>query len=68
MVVRSVGRTAPPNPAPSGDALKFFRNYFVTGDYAIGSVGMRAVDATSLDETIFRLFYAHAFSEPSRRP
>jgi hypothetical protein len=29
--------------------LNFFKNYFVTGDYAVASIGMRAIDGTSLD-------------------
>jgi hypothetical protein len=49
LAAQSVGRTAPPNPPPSGDALRFFRNYFVTGDYAVASIGMRAMDGTSND-------------------
>jgi hypothetical protein len=28
-------------PAQAGDALHFFKNYFVTGDYAVGGVGLQ---------------------------
>jgi hypothetical protein len=28
-------------PAQAGDALNFFKNYFVTGDYAVGGVGLQ---------------------------
>jgi hypothetical protein len=30
-----------PAQQPPPDALKFFKNYFVTGDYAVGGVGLR---------------------------
>jgi len=38
-------RTADPQ-----DALRFFRNYFVTGDYAVGGVGLRTIDGTADDQ------------------
>jgi hypothetical protein len=30
-----------PTRTAEGDALKFFQNYFVTGDYAVGGIGLR---------------------------
>src|SRR5262245_33243091 len=30
-----------PQPGQAADALKFFKNYFVTGDYAVAGVGLR---------------------------
>ncbi|HYL38693.1 MAG TPA: hypothetical protein VEV17_22440, partial [Bryobacteraceae bacterium] len=30
-------------PGQAADALKFFKNYFVTGDYAVNGVGLRAL-------------------------
>ena len=30
-----------PQPASANDALGFFKNYFVTGDYVVGGVGIR---------------------------
>src|SRR5262245_19661928 len=38
-------RTADPQ-----DALRFFRNYFITGDYVVGGVGLRTIDGTADDE------------------
>src|SRR6185503_7202756 len=32
------------------DALRFFRNYFVTGDYVVGGVGLRTIDGTADDQ------------------
>lgn len=32
---------APPGRAANGDSLRFFKNYFVTGDYAVAGVGLR---------------------------
>jgi hypothetical protein len=33
----------PAQPANAADALKFFKNYFVTGDYAIGGTGLQGL-------------------------
>jgi hypothetical protein len=35
-----------PSPAYGDDALKFFQNYFVTGDYVVGGVGIRGLGVT----------------------
>src|SRR5262245_2808843 len=44
MVSSQPVRTDPQN------ALHFFRNYFVTGDYAVGGVGLRTIDGTADDQ------------------
>ena len=34
--------------AQAPDALKFFKNYFITGDYAVGGVGLRGLGVNGL--------------------
>ena len=36
-----VAAASQPTRTAEGDALKFFQNYFVTGDYAVGGIGLR---------------------------
>jgi hypothetical protein len=43
-------------PANAADALKFFNHYFVTGDYAVGGVGLRGLgDATGFASGIINI-------------
>ncbi|MBZ5643476.1 MAG: hypothetical protein LAO19_12000 [Acidobacteriia bacterium] len=37
----------PVQRASAGDALNFFKNYFVTGDYAVGGIGIRGQGVTN---------------------
>ena len=41
-------RAGVPLSAQSPDALPFFKNYFVTGDYAVGGVGLRGQGVNGL--------------------
>ena len=36
-----IAAASQPTRTAEGDALKFFQNYFVTGDYAVGGIGLR---------------------------
>ena len=36
-----VAAASQPTRTAEGDALKFFQNYFVTGDYAVGGIALR---------------------------
>ncbi len=41
MLLASVMHVLTPAQGPPADALKFFKNYFVTGSYVVGGVGLR---------------------------
>ena len=37
-----------PVSAQAPDALQFFKNYFITGDYAVGGIGLRGLGVNGL--------------------
>ena len=43
----SLQTTAGAAPAPP-DALRFFKNYFVTGDYVVGGIGLRGTGVNGI--------------------
>src|SRR3954452_18963192 len=48
LIFQTVGRAAPSGPSAPPDALKFFKNYFVTGDYVVGGVGVRGLGVNGI--------------------
>ena len=43
-----IQQSSVPVSAHAPDALKFFKNYFITGDYAVGGVGLRGLGVNGL--------------------